>query len=93
MYTQLCTSLWITHLVVSRSEALHSQAPLFHSNPGVIDSYPQTYEHLNNSTNCVNDLGYLVVHVTTLVHPLGNPAVGIHHRGVVAISENLANLR
>ena len=41
----------------------------------------------------VNDLGYLVVHVTTLVHPLGNPAVGIHHRGVVAISENLANLR
>jgi hypothetical protein len=40
----------------------------------------------------VDYLGYLVVHVTTLVHPLGNSAVGIHHGGVVAIAENLTDL-
>lgn len=41
----------------------------------------------------VDYLGDLVVDVATLVHPLCNSAVGIHHCGVVAVSENLADFR
>lgn len=41
----------------------------------------------------VDDLGDLVVNVATLVHPLCNSAVCIHHGGVVAVAENLADFR
>ena len=54
---------------------------------------PGRLESAGVGSNGVDDLGHLVVNVTALVHPLGHSAVGIHHGGVIAVSENLTNLR
>ena len=44
-------------------------------------------------SNGVDNLSHLVIHIAALVHPLGHSAVGIHNSGVIAVSENLTDLR
>ena len=103
MYTQLCRNLWITRLLVnwiktSSTSGANSSLNLMgfeQLSTGLsteLEVDPGVLVAAVLAANSVGDFRNVVINVPTFLHPLGNLAVGIHHGGVVTVTEELTDL-